>query len=255
MVLRLLLFLSITQIQLKGYAFTVVIDPGHGGEDHGATQGSIKESEIALKVALKLAEQCSKDPSLTVILTRPNDSSISLKNRVALNQSYNGNLFISLHANSSIDKRAKGADFYIGNTTSLSSSSSSLSTSASASTSTPLSQTSPTTTSSFQRIKDPNKTVSSILESVRQMVKLYQSQYLAADTFNAWRDFTVTTPRSIKPGPFYVVNKNNTPSILVEFGFITNTKEALELIKDENQTAMAQSLYRAVKKFQNRTKE
>jgi len=227
-----------TQIQLSGFAFTLVIDPGHGGEDHGATQGTIKESEIALKVALKLAEQCSKDPSLTVILTRPNDSSISLRNRVALNQSYNGNLFISLHVNSSIDNRAKGADFYIGNAKSLSPAL--------------VSQTSPSTSTLSQSTKESNKTVTTILENVRQTVKLYQSQYLAADTFNSWGDLAVTAPRSIKQGPFYVINKNDTPSILVEFGFITNTKEALELIKEENQTAIAQSLYRAVKKFQNR---
>jgi N-acetylmuramoyl-L-alanine amidase len=62
----------------------------------------------------------------------------------------------------------------------------------------------------------------------------------------------VTLPRSIKQGPFYVINRNKVPSILVEFGFITNTKEALELIKEENQTAIAKSLHQAVKNFQNR---
>lgn len=206
------------------HSLTLIIDPGHGGEDRGAMQGTIKESEIVLKVALKLAEYFSNDPKTQVILTRPTDSSLSLKNRVATNETYKGDLFISLHVNSSQDKRARGADFYIGNA--------------------------PSTT---DVIRAPDESlVEAIVQNVKHTTRLYQSQFLASDIFNTWKDSQVTQPRSIRQGPFYVINKNKVPSLLVEFGFITNTKESLELIKEEKQTAIAKSLYRAIKNFQIR---
>lgn len=209
---------------LPAFSFTLIIDPGHGGEDRGATQGAIKESEIVLQVALKLAEHFSHDPNTKVILTRPIDASLSLKNRVAVNESYQGDLFISLHVNSSQDKRAKGADFYIGNAP----------------------QTMDVVKTSSQPLVD------AIVQNVKQTARLYQSQFLAADIFNTWKDSQVTQPRSVRQGPFYVINKNKVPSLLVEFGFITNTKESLELIKEEKQAAIAKSLYLAIKNYQNR---
>lgn len=206
------------------HSLTLIIDPGHGGEDRGAMQGTIKESEIVLKVAHKLAEYFSNDPKTQVILTRPNDSSLSLKNRVAANEAYQGDLFISLHVNSSVDKRAKGADFYIGNA--------------------------PSTT---EVTRTPNQSlVEAIVQNVKHTTRLYQSQFLASDIYNTWKNSQVTQPRSIRQGPFYVINKNKVPSLLVEFGFITNTKESLELIKEEKQAAIAKSLYLAIKNFQQR---
>jgi len=205
------------------FAFNLVIDPGHGGEDHGATQGGIKESEITLNVALKLAAYFLNDSSIKVILTRPSDESLSLRNRVEINDFYKGDLFVSLHVNSSIDKRAKGADFYIG-----------------------IPQTKPSSANSGQSL------VENIVQNVRQTARLYQSQYLASDTYNSWKDSAVTLPRSVRQGPFYVINRNSVPSILVEFGFITNPKEAIELTKEENQDAIAKSIYNAVKTFQSR---
>lgn len=218
------IFLMVFGVLFPAHAFTLIIDPGHGGEDRGATQGTIKESEIVLQVALKLAEHFSQDPNTQVILTRPTDSALSLRNRVAVNESYQGDLFISLHVNSSIDKRAKGADFYIGNA--------------------------PQT---MEVVKSPNQPlVDAIVQNVKQTARLYQSQFLASDIFNTWKESQVTQPRSVRQGPFYVINKNKVPSLLVEFGFITNTKESLELIKEEKQAAIAKSLYLAIKNYQNR---
>lgn len=220
----LFIFLMVLGISFSSHSFTLIIDPGHGGEDRGATQGTIKESEIVLQVALKLAEHFSHDPNTQVILTRPTDSSLSLRNRVAVNESYQGDLFISLHVNSSIDKRAKGADFYIGNAP-----------------------------QSLEVVKNPNQPlVDAIVQNVKQTARLYQSQFLASDIFNTWKESQVTQPRSVRQGPFYVINKNKVPSLLVEFGFITNTKESLELIKEEKQAAIAKSLYLAIKNYQQR---
>lgn len=209
--------------QSRSYSLTVVVDPGHGGGDKGAVQGTIKEADITLNVALKLAAEFSNDPSVKIILTRPANTALSLKKRIALNESYKGDLFISLHVNASIDKRAKGADFYIGHSPSIE----------------------PPTVSQ-------NNRVDSIVKNVDRTIRLYQSQFLASDIFDTWKDSLVTLPRSIKQGPFYVINRNKIPSLLVELGFITNTPEALELIKEENQTLIAKSLHKAIKNFQSR---
>lgn len=218
--ITLTIFLNLSSL----WGFTLIIDPGHGGDDKGASQGSIYESQIALKVALKLASKFKYDIQTKVILTRKNEQTLSLKERVQYSQNEKADLYVSLHGNSSTDKRAKGAEFYFGNS------------------------------NADIDIQYHSQPIDYIIKDLSHRGRLYQSQYLAAEVFSIWTSSPVSNPRAIKQAPFYVINKNNVPSILVEFGFITNAKESLELLKDENQNLIAQNLYQAIKEFQKNSK-
>ncbi len=218
---KILISLLFTFTAYIASAFTVVIDPGHGGGDHGATEGTIIESKIALQVALKLANKLQSDLETKVILTRQQDASISLKQRVKISASNKADLFISLHGNSSSDRRAKGAEFYFGGST-------------------------PPKDEIHQ-----SEVLNSIVSDLNYNARLYQSQSFAAASFNLWKESNLSQPRAIKQAPFFVINRNSTPSILVEFGFITNAKEAIDLLKDETQDLIATNLYAAVKAYRN----
>lgn len=100
----------------------IVLDPGHGGRDDGAQSGSIKEQAINLNIALLLKEQL-EEAGCTIILTRDDDYDLAeegasnrkrsdMKNRVALINKEETDLFLSIHLNSYTNTSAKGAQAF-----------------------------------------------------------------------------------------------------------------------------------------------
>ncbi|GAB3792653.1 N-acetylmuramoyl-L-alanine amidase [Virgibacillus kimchii] len=85
---------STTNQSLSGY--NIVIDPGHGGKDPGATAGDINEKDLAAQTADHVAEKL-RNEGATVISTRSGDYYVSLDERVRISQDYNTHAFISLH--------------------------------------------------------------------------------------------------------------------------------------------------------------
>jgi N-acetylmuramoyl-L-alanine amidase len=94
-------------------AITVVLDPGHGGKDSGATGHSgLKEKDVNLSVALHLANLL-RAQGFNVILTRRDDQYIALAERVAIAEKAGADLFMSIHANASLNnKSASGTETY-----------------------------------------------------------------------------------------------------------------------------------------------
>ncbi len=78
--------------------FKVMIDPGHGGIDSGASYGGFDEKALTLQIAKQLA-QSLKEKGIAVILTREDDSFVSLEQRVALTLKHNPTAFVSIHLN------------------------------------------------------------------------------------------------------------------------------------------------------------
>lgn len=102
------------QAQRRGVR-TVIIDPGHGGSDpgaSGASGGDTVEKRLTLQLARQLKTGLEQALNVRVVLTRNSDTSISLDSRSALANQYKGDLFISLHINSSPDTSARGAETY-----------------------------------------------------------------------------------------------------------------------------------------------
>lgn len=87
----------------------VLLDPGHGGYDPGASYHGLKEKDLNLSLALKVAERLS---GVKVLLTRERDSYVSLADRVAMSRRAEPDLFLSLHANAG---GGKGFESFISN--------------------------------------------------------------------------------------------------------------------------------------------
>lgn len=79
--------------------FVVVLDPGHGGNDPGATVGETYEKDINLAVALLVQEQLAGKENVVVAMTRTEDIFISLSDRAAYANGEKADLFVSIHAN------------------------------------------------------------------------------------------------------------------------------------------------------------
>ncbi|MDE5790946.1 MAG: N-acetylmuramoyl-L-alanine amidase, partial [Muribaculaceae bacterium] len=85
----------------KESEFIVVIDAGHGGHDTGAIDNGVKEKDINLAVAKRLQEDIQKRlKGVKVVMTRSNDSFVTLQGRAEIANRNRADLFISIHTNS-----------------------------------------------------------------------------------------------------------------------------------------------------------
>lgn len=91
---------------------TVVLDPGHGGIDPGATGGGVTEAELMLILAQEVRDALLRSGDFNVVLTRNGDEFVSLERRVQIAREAGADLFISFHADALASGKANGAAVY-----------------------------------------------------------------------------------------------------------------------------------------------
>ncbi|MBP2678621.1 MAG: hypothetical protein H6Q82_1686, partial [Deltaproteobacteria bacterium] len=92
----------------------VMIDPGHGGKDPGATGPTgLKEKDVVLEIGRLVREKLSRSGEYDVRMTRDEDVFIPLEERTAMANGARADLFVSLHINASRDRRAEGYSTYV----------------------------------------------------------------------------------------------------------------------------------------------
>jgi N-acetylmuramoyl-L-alanine amidase len=96
-----------------GRVFKVMIDPGHGGEDPGATGRSGEEEKISnLAIALQVVELLKDDPTFELRLTRTDDTYVGLEDRAAMANEWQADILISIHDNSYEDPSVSGTETF-----------------------------------------------------------------------------------------------------------------------------------------------
>ena len=91
----------------------VVVDAGHGGKDHGAKSASgLKEKEVNMKIAKHVKTILVNRYKYRVVMTRKDDTFISLKDRSKISNKRNADLFVSIHANAAKRRSAHGIETY-----------------------------------------------------------------------------------------------------------------------------------------------
>lgn len=90
----------------------VVLDPGHGGVDQGASHGGVDEADIMLTFARELAEALQREGGFEVVLTRDSDVFVSLEDRITVAHLAGADVFLSLHADALEGPQAQGATVY-----------------------------------------------------------------------------------------------------------------------------------------------
>ena len=188
----------------------IVIDPGHGGRDPGAIgwQG-IKEKNMTIKIAFYLKDYLEKN-GFRVFLTRQKDVFVPLRKRVEFSNSHKADLFISIHCNSSISRKAKGFEtYYLSETFD------------------PLSKAVARVENSVLNLEsETEKQKLTILEDLDFIEYRKESILLAKFIQEKLSKYLATPNRGYKPAIFYVLKGINSPGVLVETGFISNPYEA-----------------------------
>ena len=190
----------------------IVLDPGHGGKDPGAMAFGLKEKDIVLDIAKKLAPLLKKELGCEVVLTRTDDSFISLEERTALANTNNADLFISLHINAHSSSKVRGIETYYLNLTT------------NAEAMRVAARENATSTHQMSELQD-------ILSDIMKNSKIKESSRLAQQVHNSIilegskRGFTEMKNLGVKQAPFYVLIGAQMPAILIELAFISNEKD------------------------------
>ncbi|MCU7496452.1 MAG: hypothetical protein HF314_09305 [Ignavibacteria bacterium] len=223
---------------------TVVIDAGHGGKDPGTigVEG-IKEKDVNLAIALRLGKMIQENmQDVKVVYTRSKDNFVELYKRGKIANEKNGNLFISIHCNSTPTKpsNAGGFEIYLlrpGRTKEAISIAE--------------------RENSVIQYEDNRSHYEKLTAENFILVTMAHSSYMRyseqfSDILNRQlnNDLTIHS-NGVRQAGFYVLVGASMPSVLVETGFLSNRKEAEFLSSKQGQGEVAGSIFRAIKSFKS----
>lgn len=237
-------FSSLRNTLFQANEFIVVLDAGHGGKDPGKpSKYGYKEKDVALNIVLGIGKELSKVPGIKVVYTRKSDKFIGLKQRGAIANKANADLFVSVHCNAH-HTQAYGAETYVlgihRNQTNFEVAKAENSVIF-------LEEDYEKNYAGF----DPNSPEAAIGLTLAQEEYLDQSILLASLVQESFTKQLKRKDRGVKQAGFVVLHQTVMPSILVETGFITNKKEGAYLNSRSGQNKLAHSIARAILDYKN----
>jgi len=214
----------------------IVIDPGHGGKDPGTCSPSgLKEKDIVLDVALRVAKALREKPGYEVILTRDRDVFIPLEERTAMANAMEADLFLSIHVNAAPNHEARGIETYVLDL---------------ASNKDAMRLAAMENATSAKQISD----LQSILLDLMQNSKINESLKLAGLVQEGMvtgmnKKFSGVANLGVKKAPFVVLIGAQMPAILTEIAFLSNPEEEKRLKDDVYLAGIANHLAGGVAQY------
>ena len=222
--------------------FTILIDPGHGGEDNGAV-GSyykskkkrevVKEKDISLSLAKKIHEELQKK-NFSSYLTRSVDRTVSLAERAEMAEKIEADLFISVHINSSEKSGPRGFETYY------------------------LDNHDDSAVKKVEAVENKDLTgeeliINKILTDLVIQRTVTSSKGLATSIHSEIdksiaRKFKMKD-RGVRPGLFYVLALTKRPAILLEVGFLSNPRELKKMLRADLQTTYAKAVANGIEEY------
>lgn len=211
----------------------VVIDPGHGGPDHGArgADGTL-EKDVVLGVARRIGAALDA-AGVAVVYTRSDDRFVSLPERTRIANESQAALYLSIHANSSSDPEVRGPETYF------------LSVDASDEEARKVAVAENRVFDRPGAAPDSGDLVGAILGDLIRTEHLRASSQ-AAIAIQSELARLPGPDRGVKQAPFVVLMGVNMPAALIEIGFLTHAGEARRLGRPSHQRALALGVARAV---------
>jgi len=210
--------------------YVIVIDPGHGGADTGAIGPfGTHEKDVVLSISKKLALQIEKKmKNVRVYLTRNDDRTLELDDRVKFANAKKADIFVSIHANAAPSKKQSGVQTYFLNNA---------------------------TDEAAERLaaqenKNSNRKVSDldkIIATMLQNASTEESRVLAEKVHlnlvnGLTRKYTGISDKKVRSALFYVLVGVKCPSVLVETSYVSNPKEEKRLGSEKYQSLIAESI-------------
>tara|TARA_Y100000768_G_scaffold222524_1_gene167792 strand:- start:506 stop:1645 length:1140 start_codon:yes stop_codon:yes gene_type:complete len=226
--------------QLRNYSnkiFVIAIDAGHGGKDPGAVgKRGTKEKDIVLSIAKKLNKLLKKEKNIKPILIRNKDSYLSLRQRINKARRYKADLFLSIHANASKNRKASGSSVYV------------------------LSQHGATSEQAKwlankenssdliggASIDDKDQELAQVLLDLSQSVTIETSLKASRIVLKKLKKISKLQLDKTEQAGFVVLKSPDIPSILIETAFLSNPKEEKKLKTKKFQKNIAKAIRDAI---------
>lgn len=210
----------------------VVIDPGHGGRDPGATSvsGEVNEKDLTLALARELRDDLVKRGRVRVAMTRTGDQYLTLDERAALARRLDAGMFVSLHMDSAPNPLARGATVY------------SLSDVASDAEAARVAA----KENGGAGAEAANGSVQAMLSDLAMESQMSASADLAARLVNKSAGRFELRPNPHRFASFHVLRRAETPAVLFEAGYISNADDELLLRSSEQRSRIALALAQAI---------
>lgn len=211
----------------------VIIDPGHGGSDPGAIGPTgLKESEVTLKVALHL-EELLKKAGIPTYLTRHKDDFISLEDRTNFANQKNGFVFVSIHANSTLNNRptAVGTETFVLSSKYIGASAKDVA---------------DRENRASRAHPEVDADLASIIGDLEESANIKYSLDFADMVQKELLKYLKLENRGVKQAPFVVLKGVNMAAVITEIAFISNPTEEKLLKNNEFSQKTAQALYEAI---------
>jgi N-acetylmuramoyl-L-alanine amidase len=220
---------------------TIALDPGHGGEDPGATGATgVHEKDIVLAVAKRLKAKLEELPNTRVMLTRDADFFVPLGQRVEKARKVQADLFVSIHADAFVEPSARGSSVFV------------------------LSEKGASSTAARWLANDQNKAdligginlatthdrqLASVLFDLSTTAQINDSLKLGKAVLTEIGGINRLHKGSVEQAGFAVLKAPDIPSILVETAFISNPEEEAKLKDDAYQNQLADAITKGIKRY------
>ena len=218
----------------------VAIDAGHGGKDPGAIgRGGTREKDIVLSISKRLKNLIDKEPGMKAVMVRNRDIFVPLRSRIRRASELNADVFLSIHADAAVNRRAKGSSVYV------------------------LSQNG--ATSEAARIlakrenaadkiggvslEDKDDVLKSVLVDLSQTATIDASIDLADDILIELSKVGNVLRDDVEQAGFAVLKSPDIPSVLVETAFISNPAEEKRLKTASHQQKLAVAILKGLRKY------
>ena len=212
----------------------IVIDPGHGGKDTGASHDGISEKDVVLDISLELKRKIEAAlPNAKVILTRDTDVFLPLHSRIRVANNINADLFLSIHCNSYMeDKKVNGSEIHVlgleHNTNNIN---------------TAMRENASILFESDHEKNydwyDPDSPEAHIFISAFQNLFLDEGVELAVKLSNSNQIKQVLKQRGVKQSGLLVLRNAAMPALLIETGYLSNEKDRNIMIQQSGQNQIA----------------
>jgi N-acetylmuramoyl-L-alanine amidase len=225
--------------------FVVVLDPGHGGKDPGAEAGGYRESNLMLELAAAVEESLVRNTEFKVILTRKDDTFLSLEDRITVATQSGADLFISLHADAVIEGEATGTTVYLLSENATDKMSAQLA-----------SRHDRSEILKGVDLSGLDSQVTSVLIDMARQETKPRNEAVASFILEVFREkITELSSQPLRYAAFSVLKSPGIPSILIEAGFMSTSSNLKNLTTPSWRAGFAEALAEAILRWQIKDKQ
>lgn len=220
-----------------GRSLLIAIDAGHGGDDPGASGPSgIREKDVVLEVARRLADEIRRQPGLEPLLIRDGDYFVSLRERSERARTAQADLFVSIHADAFRNAQAQGATVYVLSGKGASDEAARrLAERENAS-----------DLIGGISLADKDQLLAKVLLDLSQSAAISASSAAGHRVIEQLGRVTAMRKTQVQQAPFLVLKSPDIPSILIELAYISNPREERALRDPDQQSQLARAIHAGV---------